>query len=166
MIYENGNDREQQSIAAYQYERHLRTLGAGPVSCVETPETHRLPYDFTLNVHGKWVGVLEVKSRKISSETAEKWGSIVIDVERLKSLKEKFYLNSKVSGKAYWTKEVIFVFRCVDDDVCYAINIREIIRHWDSLEDAAKEMLTDNHGAKLANRTGKLIPTRLMEKFN
>lgn len=166
MIYENSSDREQQNMAAFQFERHLRTLGVGPVQCVETPEYRRECYDFVLNVHGMWTGVVEVKARRVSSETVEGWGSLLVEVPQLTRLREQFYLNSPVTKKSQWTKEVIILNRCIEDDVCYAINIRDIMTNWNEFEDAPPEMIKDNHGTQSADRKGKLVPVSLMEKFS
>ena len=152
-------------MAAFQYESLLRRLGAGPVRCIETPEYRREHYDFELHVHERWTSVIEIKSRVVTSRQIEEWGTIVVEVERLTELRKQFLSKSEITGKTFWTKEVIFVFRCTKDDTCFAVNIREIVKHWDDLEDAPPEMLKLDHGEGLKDCSGKLVPISLMERF-
>lgn len=160
--YESGKDREQQSMALFQYEKHLQQLGVHPVRCVQTSDEQALSYDAQVWIHGKYVAVAEVKSRRIRSD---QYDTIPVEVERLTSLRRQFCRKSSVTGKSYWAKDVIFIFRCVLDDVCYAINIEHIVRLWPTLEDAPADMMKDNHGEQQANKNGKLIPVSQMEKF-
>ena len=89
----------------------------------------------------------------------------MVEVERLTELRKQFLSKSEITGKTFWTKEVIFVFRCTKDDTCFAVNIREIVKHWDDLEDAPPEMLKLDHGEGLKDCSGKLVPISLMERF-
>lgn len=164
-IHENGKDREQQMLAAYQLERLIRSLGVVQIQLIETPEHRRDSYDFQIMQTGMWVGVVEVKSRTISSQQVHDWGSILIEVERLKRLRELFTLKQQISGRTEWTKSVVFVWRCVKDDVCFSICVEDIIKNWDSLQDAPEEMMKDNHGKESAAKEGKLIPVDLLTEF-
>lgn len=165
MLVENQNDREQQAIASHQYVSHLTKLGVTQVALLETPQHRAICYDFELHVQSMWVGVVEVKSRKVDSQQIEEWGSIVVEVERLKSLGNLFYKTSEVTGKKRWDKEVVFVFRCTRDDWCYAVNIKTIHKNWSLLDDAPAEMMKADHGVGEKECSGKLIPIGLMEKF-
>jgi hypothetical protein len=169
MMYENGKDREQQGLAAHQYEGHLRRLGVTQCRLIETPEPRREHYDFEIREGEQgqlWTGVLEVKSRKVSERQVEEWGSIVIEVERLAFLKKQFFLVSPITGKAWWTKNIVFVWRCVLDDVCFSIDMPTLLKHYSDFEDAPPEMMKTDHGTKDKDVSGKLIPIFHMERFS
>lgn len=167
-LYENGKDREQQGLAAFQYERHMRTMGCTQLRPIETPQHRAEHYDFEIREGEQgqlWTGVMEVKCRRVSSRQVEDWGSILIEVERLAAMREQFCHTSGTTGKVFWSKNVVFLWRCVKDEVCFAINIDDVIRHWPELEDAPEEMMKGDHGKIPANKAGKLIPVELLERF-
>ena len=163
-IHENTKDREQQKLAMFQLQRHLTALGVTQVVVEETPPHLRECYDGKLYVQGMWVGVVEVKTRDMDTDTLRKRGSIIVETERLRSLSKQFWHRSGVTGKGFWSKEVVFVFRMKFDDTVYAINIRRIRELWKDLEDAPDGMLKDNHGKVQANKHGKLIPFESLER--
>ena len=164
-IHENREDRDQQSLAGFQMERHIRMLGVPQVTLIPTEEHYREHYDFRIMHNSMWVGVVEVKCRWISSQQLKDWGSVVIEVERLKHLRQMFTVRSEITGKSTWTKSVVMLFRCVRDDICFSVHMDDIIANWDALEDAGPEMMKDNHGDSLADKSGKLFPVNLMSEF-
>lgn len=167
MIYENESDRQQQALAAHQWEAHMRRLGATQIRPIETPEHRRECYDFEIREGESgqyWTGVIEVKSRRVYSTQIEEWGSIVVELERLKSLKRLFF-KAGLGGKKRWDKNVVFLFRCVHDDVCYAISIETIIKHFHEFEPAPAHMLKEDHGEGEKDCSGVLVPVHLMERF-
>jgi hypothetical protein len=165
VIYENQKDREQQSLAAFQLTRRLTSLGVPGVALRETPEHRRECYDFEMHVQGMWTGIVEVKCRKGTSDTAEKWGSLLVEVDRLKRLKKECGTHSRATGKWIWTKEMVWLWRMTQDNTCYAITMRNIVKYWNEFQDAPPEMMKDNHGNLSANKRGKLIPLEKMEVF-
>ena len=171
MLYENQADRDQQTIAAHQLERHLKALGM-PVALTETPEKRRMCYDYVMGLHptdenpgGLWHGVVEVKCRKLYSTKIEEWGTIPIESERMRSLSKLFLKKNSITGEWFWDKAVLFLFRCTIDDVCYIANGDVLLEHWKSFEDAPASMLKEDHGNGLKDCTGKLVPIDLMEKI-
>jgi len=166
MIYENAKDRQQQQLACFQLQRHLGALGITQISVQETPEHRRECYDAEMHVHGMWTGVVEVKTRDIDADTLHKWGSILIETQRVAALAKLFYKRSDVNpSKRFWNKEVIFLWRLKQDDSCFAINMRRVQELWHDLEDAPETLLTDDHGTKLTGKTGKLIPVESLERI-
>ena len=87
-------------------------------------------------------------------------------MDRLAEFRRMFCRKAEVSGRSYWSKNVVMLWRCVKDNVCYAIHIEDIIKHWDELEEASPEMMKDNHGKDAAEKSGRLIPVHLLEKFS
>ena len=167
MIYENKKDRHQQGLAAFQLERHINRMG-GSVKLIETPEHRRECYDFQIfDGHNMFTGVCEVKDRHISEEKllgAYK-SKLLIDEPRLTSLKDKFFLPTLDNNRSEWTKDVVLLWRIVEDDVCYAINIKDLIDNYDQTEEAPHGYTGNDHGNKPSNKVGILIPISLMERF-
>jgi hypothetical protein len=164
MLYENSNDRDQQHMATFQYEKHLQRLGVTPVRCVHTKQEDAQPYDAQVWIHGKWTTVLEVKCRNVSSQQISDWGGVVVEVERLQRLRKEFR-RPRLDTGGYWKKEIVFLFRCMRDDRCFTIHIDQIVDAWGNLPDAPAKAMKDNHGKILAEKKGKLIPLNLMEQF-
>jgi hypothetical protein len=164
MIYEDSNDREGQNLASFIYERHLRRLGCTQVRLVETPENRRECYDFEIRegADGQlWTGVVEVKCRKVPSV---EYDSALVEVDRLTSLKNQFYYVSEITGKRFWSKNVVYMWK-FSDNVCYLIDIQTLIDNWGEMEDAPDSMMKDNHGKQQASKKGKLVPYHLMERI-
>lgn len=166
-IHENKQDREKQTLAAFQYERHLRSLGVTTVRLLETPEHRRECYDYEIREGESqqlWTGVLEVKCRAATDRQVQEWGSLLIEIDTLKKLK-KVCATKDLQDRTRWTKNVVFLNK-TRDDVCYTIEVQDLIRNWDECEDATPDMIKDDHGTESATRSGgKLVPLRLMERF-
>ena len=86
-------------------------------------------------------------------------------VERLAALRKEFCFKNSITSKWEWKKEVLFLFRCCNDDTLYVLNLRRVVAHWKELEDAPAEMLKADHGEGLKDCKGKLVPTSLMERI-
>ena len=165
MADENRKDRHAQQLAAYQYERHLQQLGVTQLRLIETPEHRRLSYDYEIREGADsqlWTGVLEVKCR---DQKSDDYTSALVEIDWLEKMKAQFYHTSEITGKKFWSKNVVYLCHW-KDDVCHTINIMELIKNWDHLLPAPEGAVKDGHGERPAERSGAmLIPFDIMERF-
>jgi hypothetical protein len=150
-MYEKAADREQQGLALFSLQRHLERLSCGPVRMNETEEHLKLPYDAELWVHGKYVGVVEVKTTNYPKHRVEEWGHLQLKKGQLTRLREMFYRKKAISGAGYWAKQVVIMYRSTVDDSAWAINIEDVMRLWPESEITPAEFCKDDHGNKLAD---------------
>ena len=163
----NKTDVNNQQIAEFQYNRHLKALGVTQLRTEPTPEHRKMCYDACIYEEGKWTGVIEIRSVNYRIDQIESFGGFMIDVNKMTALRKQFYCTSEITGKSFWSKEVVFLFRCVKDNTLWATNIRRLAGVWNDLEDVPTERLKNDHGAE-ANKTklaGKLIPPAMMERI-
>jgi hypothetical protein len=164
MDNENNNDLCNEQVAEFQYNRHLRALGVTQVRTEITPKHRKDCYDLQIMEEGKWTGVAEVRSVNYRWDEIETFGGFMMDDIKLKKLKEQFYHRSEITGKRFWSKEIVFLFRCTKDETLWAINMRQIVDGWPEWPDAPAEWFKSDHGKRPNTKGGKQIPFRLMER--
>ena len=161
--HETSADREQQGLALFSLQRHMQKLGMGPVRFNETPELDMLPYDAEMWVHGKYVGVVEVKCIDYSRSEVEQFRGLMLKKSQLTRLREKFMRRKAITGQPYWSKQVLILFRCKKDDSAWAINIEDVIQLWPDAEIVPPEFCKDNHGAEESGVEHRYIPLHYWE---
>jgi hypothetical protein len=121
-------DRGKLIIAQEKIQLHLRRL---PVGCAEVTESHvaeRNSHNLNVYTAGRYVGVIDIESRKNDLKWYEESGKMVVSTERLSRLKRYFY--RKQAG--VWSKDVCLAW-ITGDDAVLLINVEEIIAHWGEL---------------------------------
>lgn len=162
---ENRNDLQNEQVAEFQYGRHLAALGVTQVSTNITPKRRKDHYDFEIYEEGKWTGVAEVRAVNYTHEQVQEWGGFMLEEGKLKALKDQFCFRSAVTGKPMWSKQIIFLFRCVPDDTLWCIHMRQIVDGWADWPEVSPEKFKTNHGAgQHPTKRGKRIPFNLMER--
>ena len=143
---ETQRDREQQGLALFSLQRHMQKLGMGPVRFNQTPEELMLCYDAEMWVHGKFVGVVEVKAISYSGNDVERWGHLMLKKSQLARQRHEFFRRSEISNKPYWTKQVLILVRCIRDDRAWAINLEDVMAVWNESEVVPPEFCKSDHG--------------------
>ncbi len=149
-IYEDSEDREKQSEAIAIVREFLSHR-----IIIETPERFRINHDFTIHdqQHFK-TGAGEVKCRRYTADFFRKnpW---IFEVERINSL----YNSCEKLGI------MVMLVLYTKDKVVFWVALKDILKVWDSLEAAPDYMMTDNHGKKIADKTGILIPPEMLHEI-
>ena len=149
-IYENREDRRKQSEAVKILQEKM-----GHRKLIETPEIYRINHDFTIhNKENLKTGVGEVKCRDYTAEFFEKepW---MFEVERIQSL----YNNCEKLGFP------VMLVLYTKDKIVFWVALKEVLKVWNELEPAPAHMMTDDHGKKLADKQGVLIPSKMLHRI-
>lgn len=169
-LIENTGDIEQENLAAFQLSRHLTALGIPAVSIDITPKERKDIYDLEMRVCGMWSAVIEVRSVNAASHEYAPVGPLkgfLLEHNKLENMRKMFFRKAEVSGKWYWRKECIILWRCINDETCWGINLREIARRWDEIEEAPPEYFKSDHGKEASQnkKKGYFIPITWLEKI-
>lgn len=158
MLYENSEDRKNQSTAAWVYQDHLLKLGSR-VRVTETRQEYRECYDFGVyDAHGMWTGVLEIKCLTYPEEAMMGWPGLMIEKPQMSRLRKQFWAAGR------WTKEVVLLMMSADL-ACYAINARDIAAMWSSCKVAPDGWVKSDHGTKPRDAEARLFPIPLWVKL-
>ena len=156
-LHQNDRDKKNEDEMEWLYVRHLKRLGID-IQTFPTPvEDH---YDFEVWVNGVYTTVLEVRMRAYTSEQVEKWGTLVVNMEKLSGLKGLFYKEKTKK----WEKRIVLM-NVTTDGWCYATDMETVLREWKNCHPATQEMMKTNHGSKDSGRSGRQIPIAIMEKW-
>jgi hypothetical protein len=160
MLYEDDDDRSRQTILGELLDQYFNeTLGWTAIVSQTTKEEAR-SWDYgVVRILGEgeaetWIG--EGKCRMgCYTESFFKREGWLLEKERVAELTKEFFYSG----------HQVFYSLLTSDKVGYIISHTVLIENLWGMKDASQHMMKDDHGRKSANKSGLIVPLKLMVRI-